>query len=74
MKDLKFTYTAKSGERITQEYDLITDFTDSVESGEFDLKSFDGHDIYAELFENPLNHKYVDTIEELYSHLISIMS
>ena len=69
MKDLRILYSDSSGNRILKEYDLVTDFTDSFESGEIST----GYDVCAEFFENPLNHKKVDTLKELYEHCIEIL-
>lgn len=69
MKDLRILYSDNSGKRIVKEYDLITDFTDSFESGEISI----GHDVFAEFFENPLNHKELKNMVELYKHCIEIL-
>ena len=50
MKDLRILYSDNSGKRIVTEYESITDFTDSFESGQMSV----GHDVFAEFFENPL--------------------
>ena len=69
MKDLRIIYSDNAGRRIVKEYDLIMDFTNLFEEGNMPV----GHDIFAEFFENPLNHKKADTMKELYEHCISIL-
>ena len=68
MKDLKISYNNENGKRINAEYDTIMDFTDAMESDEADVPMMDYENVEAVLFENPLNHKYFDTIEDLYSY------
>ena len=69
MKDLRILYSDNTGRRIVKEYDLIMDFTDSFEAGDMS----GGHDIFAEFFENPLHHKKMNTMRELYEHCINIL-
>ena len=73
MKDLRILYTNKKGTRIFEEYDTIMDFTDPIQNGEQDINSLDGHDVFAEFFENSTPHRYFDTLQELYTHCINIM-
>lgn len=69
MKDLRILYSDKSGNRIFKEYDTIMDFIDSFEDAEVSI----GHDVFAEFFENPLIHKELKNMVELYKHCIKIL-
>ena len=73
MKDLKFGYTNKNDKRITEEYNVIYDFTDRVESGEIDSSTLEGRDVDAIFFENKRNTKSFQTVKELYEHCVEIM-
>ncbi len=73
MKDLKFSYTDKIGKRITEEYDVIYDFTDRIESGEIDASVLNGSDVDAQFFENKHNTKSFQSVKELYDHCVEIM-
>lgn len=73
MKDLKISYDNENEEKIYKEYDHIFDFTDDLESDNIDIPMMDYQNVEACFFENPLNNKCFDTIEELYHHCKSIL-
>ncbi len=72
MSDLKISYDNGNGERVTEAFSTIMDFTDFVESGSPDI-SMKGSNVEADFFENPLHHKHFDTIGDLYAHCKEIM-
>ncbi len=73
MKDLKIVYDNENGECIDREYDRIMDFIEEIESDNIDIPMLDYKNVIAIFFENPLNDKYFDTIEELLKHCKSIV-
>ena len=70
MKDLRILYTDTTGKRILKEYDLIYDFIDEFKAGNAPT----GSKVFAELFENPLHHKECNTLEDLYTYCMYILS
>lgn len=72
MQDLMFNYSTENGERETKEYSTIMDFLGDVESGAMnDVLECD--DVNAEFFENELNTKHFDTVNDLYTHCCKIV-
>lgn len=72
MQDLMFNYSTENGERETKEYSTIMDFLDDVESGAMD-DVLECDDVNAEFFENELNTKHFDTVNDLYTHCCKIV-
>jgi hypothetical protein len=72
MQDLMFNYSTEDGERETKEYSTIMDFLDDVESGAMD-DVLECDDVNAEFFENELNTKHFDTVNDLYTHCCKIV-
>lgn len=73
MKDLKISYLNKNNQRIYKEYDTIMDFLDLIKSEEIDIPMLDYSNIEAVFFENPMQHKFFDTINDLYKHCVLIL-
>lgn len=72
MKDLRISYDNENGMRIHADYDTIMDFIDIMDSDEIDIPMLDYGNVEADFFENPLQHKYFNTIEDLYNHCVEI--
>lgn len=72
MKDLKINYLNCEGKRILREYDTIMDFIEEMESDRIDIPMLDDQNVKAVFFENPLNEKIFDTINELLIHCENI--
>lgn len=70
MKDLRILYTGTKGRRIVNEFNTIMDFITAFELDDIT----DGHEVFAEFFENPLNHKHFNSIVDLYNHCKEIVS
>lgn len=73
MKDLMFSYDAKTGERIHKVYDRIFDFTDAIKQKDPDAPMMDGQNVVAYFFENPSTCQQFSTVEDLYYHCQLIM-
>lgn len=73
MKDLLMSYEAETGLHVNQGFNTIMDFLDLIESGKDDVLTLNCKNVHAQFFENPLNDKYFDTMEELYLHCKSIV-
>lgn len=74
MVDLKFSYTKQDGTRVTEEFDTIMDFTDSVETGNYSASILNAKDVEAKFFENPLLDQHFEKVEDLYYHCTNIMT
>ena len=72
MKDLRVSYDNENGQRINAEYNTIMDFIDVMDSDEIDIPMLDCGNVEATFFENALQHKHFNTIEELYNHCVEI--
>ena len=73
MKDLRISYDNENGQRIKAEYDTLMDFINTIDSEDnIDIPMLDYEKVEADFFENPLLHKYFNTIEELYKHCVEI--
>ena len=68
MKDLKISYKNENDDTISREYDTIMDFIDEMESDSDDIPMLDYTDVHAMFFENELNQKDFDTVEDLLNH------
>ena len=69
MKDLRIIYTNTKSKRVVQEFDTLMDFIIAFEFDDIILK---GTKVFAEFFENSLNQKHFDTMQELYNHCVKI--
>ncbi len=73
MKDLRISYDNDYGKRITMDFDTIMDFIEMMESDNIDIPMLDYENVEAVFWENPLQHKHFDTIDDLYKHCIEIV-
>lgn len=73
MKDLMISYDDNNGERINKAYEHMFDFTDALDLKYPGAPKMDCQNVDAVFFENPLNRKHFNTIEELYCHCKLIM-
>ena len=71
--DLRFDYETENGDRIYAECDTIMDFIDTMESDEVDIPMLDYTDVHAMFFDNELNKKEFNNIEELLEHCKQIV-
>ena len=71
--DLRFDYVTENDDRIYAECDTIMDFIDTMESDEVDIPMLDYRDVHAMFFDNELNKKEFDTVEELLKHCKQIV-
>lgn len=74
MKDLKITYNREQNVKVVKEYDTIMDFLDEVDAYKDKSKILNCFNVGATFFENDLNYKFFDTIQELYDHCKMIIS
>lgn len=73
MKDLKISYKNENDDTISREYDTIMDFIDEMKSDSDDIPMLDYTDVHAMFFENELNQKEFDTINDLLNHCKTII-
>ena len=73
MKDLKIYYKNENDDTINRDYDTIMDFLDEMESDSDDIPMLDYTDVHAMFFENELNQKEFDTINDLLNHCKTII-
>ena len=73
MKDLKISYKNENDDTINRDYDTIMDFLDEMESDSDDIPMLDYTDVHAMFFENELNQKEFDTINDLLNHCKTII-
>jgi hypothetical protein len=72
MKDLKISYDNENGDRIETLYNTIMDFIDLMNLDTLDIPMLDYENVDAIFFENELNKKHFETINDLLEHCIAI--
>ena len=73
MYDLVFTYNTPDGKYQCRKYPYIGNFTDAYQWYQGNHPLMDATNIDACFFENSLNTKHFDSIQELYEHCLMIM-